>query len=68
MWNTPQPESRAGELACPRTRSREENCLEEIQKKNPEFLLPGHKFLAMIGVLRLLLVAFKTLQLNYCLL
>lgn len=68
MWNIPQPESRAGELACPRMTSSNENCVKESQKKNLEFLLPMHKFLAMIGVLKLLLVAFKILQLNYCLL
>lgn len=65
VWNILQPESRAGELACPRMRSSEEDCLGETQTKELEFLLPVHKFLAMIGVLRLLLVALKTLQLNY---
>jgi len=44
-------------------RSEEHNGLEEAQKKNLEFLLPMHKFLATFGVLRFLLVAFKTLQL-----
>lgn len=68
VWNIPQAESREGELACPRMRRNEEHCWGEIQKKNLEFLLPVHKFLAMIGILRLLLVAFKTLWLNYCLL